>query len=87
MHITIYSKPNCPQCAATKRAFDRLGAPYTVGDITTDPVALATLQEAGSRQAPVVFGDSDFWTGYRPDRIRDVARRLQTVSSASGVLA
>lgn len=47
MHITIYSKPNCPQCAATKRAFDRLGAPYTVVDITTDPVALATLQEAG----------------------------------------
>ena len=80
MHITIYSKPNCPQCAATKRAFDRLGAPYTVVDITTDPVALATLQEA-------VFVDSDFWTGYRPDRIRDVARRLQTVSSASGVLA
>ena len=38
-------------------------------------------------QAPVVFVDSDFWTGYRPDRIRDVARRLQTVSSASGVLA
>ena len=36
MHITIYSKPNCPQCAATKRAFDRLGAPYTVVDITTD---------------------------------------------------
>jgi len=85
MHITIYSKPNCPQCAATKRAFDRLGAPYTVVDITTDPVA--TLQEAGFRQAPVVFVDSDFWTGYRPDRIRDVARRLQTVSSASGVLA
>lgn len=27
MHITIYSKPSCPQCAATKRAFDRLGAP------------------------------------------------------------
>ena len=87
MHITIYSKPNCPQCAATKRAFDRLGAPYTVVDITTDPVELATLQEAGFRQAPVVFVDSDFWTGYRPDRIRDVARRLQTVSSASGVLA
>ena len=87
MHITIYSKPNCPQCAATKRAFDRLGAPYTVVDITPDPVALATLQEAGFRQAPVVFVDSDFWTGYRPDRIRDVARRLQTVSSASGVLA
>lgn len=87
MHITIYSKPNCPQCAATKRAFDRLGAPYTVVDITTDPFALATLQEAGFRQAPVVFVDSDFWTGYRPDRIRDVARRLQTVSSASGVLA
>lgn len=66
MHITIYSKPNCPQCAATKRAFDRLGAPYTVVDITTDPVALATLQEAGFRQAPVVFVDSDFWMATAP---------------------
>lgn len=87
MHITIYSKPNCPQCAATKRAFDRLGAPYTVVDITTDPVALATLQEAGFRQAPVVFVDSGLLDKLPPRQIRDVARRLQTVSSASGVLA
>lgn len=86
-HHHLFRNRTGPQCAATKRAFDRLGAPYTVVDITTDPVALATLQEAGFRQAPVVFVDSDFWTGYRPDRIRDVARRLQTVSSASGVLA
>ena len=87
MHITIYSKPNCPQCAATKRAFDRLGAPYTVVDITTDPVALATLQEAGFRQAPVVFVDSDFWTGYRPDLIREVAQQVAADNRAAATVS
>lgn len=73
MQITVYSKPNCPQCAATKRAFDRMGLEYGIIDITQDAHALAQLQEAGFKQAPVVVAGEDWWSGYRPDKIRQLA--------------
>lgn len=39
MSITIYTKPACVQCTATKKAFDKLGAPYTLVDLSQDPAA------------------------------------------------
>ena len=32
--ITVYTKPNCPQCGATIRALHKLGIPHTTVDIT-----------------------------------------------------
>ncbi|MEE0654105.1 glutaredoxin family protein [Bifidobacterium criceti] len=74
MPITIYTKPGCPQCTATRRAFDRLGVGYDTVDVTTDAQALRTLQDAGFRAAPVIITDDDSWSGYRPDKIRAYAR-------------
>ena len=35
MAITVYSKPACMQCTATKKALDRAGLDYTLVDIST----------------------------------------------------
>lgn len=70
MHVTVYTKPHCPQCDATKRQFNKCGIDYTTVDITQDAAALRKLQDAGFMQAPVVITDSDSWSGYRPDKIR-----------------
>ena len=70
MTVTVYSKPSCPQCEATKRQLAKLGVPFDTVDVTADPDALATLQAAGFLQAPVVVTDDDSWSGYRPDKIR-----------------
>lgn len=75
MSTTIYTKPGCPQCMATRRAFDRLGLDYRTVDITHDPTAAQTLRDAGFLQAPVVVADAGSWSGYRPDRIRLLAQR------------
>lgn len=72
MSITVYAKPNCPQCAATKRQFDRLGFDYTAIDISDDPQTIDRLQREGWRQMPVVFADGESWSGYRPDKIREL---------------
>ena len=37
MTVTVYSKPMCVQCDATKRALDKAGLPYDTVDITEDP--------------------------------------------------
>lgn len=82
MSITVYSKPNCVQCDATYRALAKHGLEYSTVDITADPEALQTVRALGYQQAPVVFADGDHWSGFRPDRIKAVARVAAEVLSA-----
>ncbi|MFT4109871.1 glutaredoxin-like protein NrdH [Propionicimonas sp.] len=77
MTITVYSKPSCVQCTATYRALDKVGLDYEVVDLATDERALADLLALGHQQAPVVFADGEYWTGFRPDRIRALATRAE----------
>ncbi|WP_273653280.1 glutaredoxin-like protein NrdH [Cellulomonas fimi] len=76
MTITVYSKPACVQCNATYRALDKLGAEYTVVDISEDADARDYVMSLGHLQAPVVIVDGDHWSGYRPDRIKVLADRM-----------
>src|SRR5699024_1024604 len=52
MAITVYSKPLCVQCDATKRALDKADLAYETVDITEDPEALAHVKSLGYVQAP-----------------------------------
>lgn len=70
MTITVYSKPSCVQCTATYRALDKLGLAYEVVDLAEDEQALTELLALGYQQAPVVQADGEYWTGFRPDRIK-----------------
>ena len=73
MTITVYSKPSCVQCTATYRALDKLGLDYEVVDLAEDEAALQDLLSRGYQQVPVVQADGEFWTGFRPDRIKALA--------------
>ncbi|MDO5726735.1 MAG: glutaredoxin-like protein NrdH [Bowdeniella nasicola] len=75
MSITVFSKPNCVQCDATYRALRKQGLDYTVVDITEDAEALENVKALGYVQAPVVFADGEHWSGFRPDRIKAIARQ------------
>ena len=39
MSITVYTKPACVQCNATKKALDRAGLEYDLVDISADDEA------------------------------------------------
>lgn len=68
--VTLYSKPACPQCVATKRRLDKRGAAYTVVDVTEDADALAFVLGLGYQQVPVVVLESGaHWSGFRPEFI------------------
>ena len=84
--ITVYSKPRCPQCDATARLLNRMGAPYTKVDVTEDDVAYAFVKNLGYQQVPVVVvrdlhveGDGsdgnivEHWSGFNPDRVKRAA--------------
>ena len=73
MAVTLYAKPHCPQCRATRRQFDKLGVDYHVVDLTQDAGALQHFVAAGYRQAPIVVAGAETWSGFRPDRIKRIA--------------
>ena len=73
MSITVYTKPSCVQCTATYRALDSKGIEYEVLDLSQDPAALEQVKALGYLQAPVVITDEDHWSGFRPDKIDELA--------------
>ncbi|WP_068310136.1 glutaredoxin-like protein NrdH [Polycladidibacter hongkongensis] len=73
MSITVYSKPACVQCTATTRALESAGLDYNIIDLTKDSDALATVEELGYRQVPVVIAGDQHWAGFRPDKIGALA--------------
>ncbi|ARJ06201.1 glutaredoxin-like protein NrdH [Humibacter sp. BT305] len=74
MAITVYTKPSCVQCNATYRALENKGLEYEIFDLSVDEKALETVKELGYLQAPVVITDNDSWSGFRPDKIEELAR-------------
>ena len=70
MNITVYSKPNCQQCTATKRWLTQHGLKFTEDDITTGE-NLEAVKALGYLEAPVVMvvegGKETHWSGFRPD--------------------
>ncbi len=76
MAVTVYSKPSCVQCTATYRALTARGIEYEIFDVSVDEKALATVRDLGYLQAPVVIADEEHWSGFRPDKIDELATKL-----------
>ncbi len=45
-------------------------------DLGEDAEALVEAKALGYMQAPVVITDEDHWSGFRPDKIDELAQRL-----------
>ncbi|GAB4987790.1 redoxin NrdH [Mycobacterium avium subsp. hominissuis] len=72
--ITVYTKPACVQCNAVFRALEKAGIEYEKVDISTHPEARDYVMSLGYLQAPVVYaGPDNHFSGFRPDRIKQLA--------------
>jgi glutaredoxin-like protein NrdH len=67
--VTLYAKPGCHQCEATRRQLEKDGIGYRKVDITQDPAAYELCKALGYTSAPVVVAGEQHWSGFRPDRI------------------
>ena len=76
MSITVYTKPACVQCNATKKALDRAGLEYDLVDISADDEARDYVMALGYVQAPVVEANGEHWSGFRPDKIAELAESV-----------
>ena len=87
MTVTVFTKPHCPQCDATKRQLTKQGEPFETVDLTQNPSTLEQLQAAGFQQAPVVITPDNAWTVYRPDLIREVAQQVAADNRAAATVS
>ena len=76
MAVTVYTKPSCVQCTATYRALNARGIEFEIFDVSVDEKALQAVKDLGYLQAPVVITDDEHWSGFRPDKIDELAARL-----------
>ena len=79
MRITIYTRNDCVQCHATKRAMESRGVEFEMVNVDLVPEAADALREQGFRQLPVVIAGETSWSGFRPDMIN----RLQTQAASA----
>lgn len=70
MTVTVYSKPSCVACTATYRALDNKGIDYKVEDIYEN---IEMIKGLGYLAAPVVIAGEDHWSGFRIDKISQLA--------------
>lgn len=87
MTITVFTKPQCQQCEATKRRLRDRGITFETVDLSENPATLKQLVQAGYRQAPIVITPDAAWSGYRPDLIDQLAGALATADTATDTTA
>ncbi|POP41194.1 NrdH-redoxin [Superficieibacter electus] len=69
MSIIIYTRNDCVQCHATKRAMESRGLAFEMINLDVQPEEIETLRAQGFRQLPVVIAGETSWSGFRPDMI------------------
>lgn len=81
--ITVFTKPSCPQCTATKSTLDRAGVPYTIIDVTQTPEAVDVITAMGYAGLPVVVTPRGHWTGFRPNQLLQAIRDITTAPAVA----
>lgn len=71
--VTVYTKPRCQPCTATKRRLRDKGVEF-VEESILEPGNLAAAKALGHLEAPVVVVGRESWSGFRPDLIDELAK-------------
>ncbi len=74
MKVTLYTRPSCVACMATKRWLKKNGVNYATVDVSIDDEARDYVLSLGYTSAPVVSVEIDgeffeHFSGFREDRL------------------
>lgn len=68
----VYTQPGCSACLATHRELHKKQISYVEIDVTKNTEERERLVSLGYQQMPVVFANGEYWTGFRPDKIKEI---------------
>lgn len=70
--MVVYTKNNCMACRATKKLLKTQNIQYVEINIDTDSIARQELVNDGWKTMPVIKTKETSWSGFQPDRIRNL---------------
>lgn len=94
VQVTVYSKPNCPQCTQTKKRLEKLEIPFTEESVLDH---LEEFKQRGHLAAPVVIVTDegyihggvhlpmDEWSGHRDSNINALKRYIDSDNEWEGI--
>ena len=68
--ITVYTRDNCVQCTRTKATLKKRDLEYV--EIEIDAETADSFREQGYLSLPIVVANGEVWTGFRPDKIKEI---------------
>lgn len=71
--VNVYTLPACVQCDSTKRWLTRNGVEYAEIGLQDAPEALERFKSLGFTQAPIVEAGESVWSGFRMDKLTELA--------------
>lgn len=71
--VTIYSQQGCAGCTMTKKRFHDLGIDYQEKHVDMNDIYLQEVKDLGFKSLPVVVSGDQMWSGFRPDKIKEIA--------------
>jgi len=80
--VVVYSTPACSQCFSTKKLMDKKGVQYREVDLSENIAKLEELRQKGFTQAPIVEVRDDMWSGFRFDKITELADEFASAEAA-----
>ena len=70
--VVVYTLGGCQACRLTERALEQSGVKYEVVDLEANVAARELLLALEFTGAPVVTTGREWWSGFRPDRIKAI---------------
>lgn len=73
--VTVYSKPQCSRCVATKSFLEMNNIPFQEIDVTKDAAAMEKAFGFGIKEMPIVEYNGDVWGGFKPEKLALVLKQ------------
>lgn len=81
MKVTLYTTPNCVQCRQTAKQLERRGIVFDSLNLENHPELLDQFKSLGYTSAPIVVADGMSWSGFRMNKIEDLAKKIAKESN------
>lgn len=88
-HLTVYTKPNCPMCKATRTYLEKHNIPYTEAQLETNPQIIKTAKQQHILTAPIVTittpdgNIQDIWGGFNPTKLKTLQHPTQNLGDVA----
>ena len=72
--IKVWTNENCVQCERTKKFLNDNNIEYVEISLVDNMENAKRFVEMGFRSAPIVETDSDIWSGFQLDKLKELVK-------------